>query len=96
MHGNHLKHMLIGGAVVLAALLIVGVPLGTALPYAALLACPLMMISMMLSMNGHGGHGGHGERDGRPTGQPHDVDAGGQVPEQLQHPQGTSSSAPRR
>jgi hypothetical protein len=65
MHGNHLKHMLVGGAVVLGALLIVGVPVGTALPYALLLACPLMMLFMM---RGHG-HGGHQH------------DAGDQAPE---------------
>ncbi|HEX6668766.1 MAG TPA: DUF2933 domain-containing protein [Gemmatimonadales bacterium] len=55
MSGNHLKHMAIGGGVVLATLLLVGVPAGTALTYALLLACPLMMVAMMFMMSGHGG-----------------------------------------
>ena len=37
-------------------LLLVGAPLSSALLYAVLLACPLMM----LTMGGHGGHGGAG------------------------------------
>jgi hypothetical protein len=56
MNGNHLQHMLLGGAGVFGALLLVGVPLPSALLYALLLACPLMMITM----GGHGGHGGGG------------------------------------
>ena len=51
MKGNHLTHMLLGGAAILAMLLVAGVPLGAALPYALVLACPLMMIVMMLMMN---------------------------------------------
>ena len=54
MSGNHLKHMAIGGGVVLATLLLVGVPAGTALTYALLLACPLMMVAMMFMMSGQG------------------------------------------
>jgi hypothetical protein len=53
MKGNHLTHMLLGGAAILAVLLVAGVPLGAALTYAAVLACPLMMVGMMLMMN-HG------------------------------------------
>jgi hypothetical protein len=60
MHGNHMKHMLIGGAGLLAVLLAFGVPLSTALPYAIFLACPLMMLMMLRSMGGGGGHGGGG------------------------------------
>ena len=56
MNGNHLKYMLLGGAGVFGVLLLVGVPLSSALLYAVLLACPLMM----LTMGGHGGHGGGG------------------------------------
>lgn len=56
MNSNHLKYMLLGGAGVFGALLLVGVPLTSALLYAVLLACPLMMITM----GGHGGHGGGG------------------------------------
>lgn len=58
MHGNHLKHMLIGGAVALGALLLVGLPFGTALPYALFFACAVMMVAMMFMGGGHG-HGGH-------------------------------------
>ena len=53
MIGNHLKYMLLGGAGLFGVLLLVGVPLASALLYSVLLACPLMMFTM-------GGHGGHG------------------------------------
>ena len=56
MNGNHLKYMLLGGAGVFGVLLLVGVPVSSALLYAALLACPLMMFTM----GGHDGHGGAG------------------------------------
>lgn len=58
---HHLKHMAIGGAVVLAVLLALRVDFGTALRYAALLACPLGMIAMMVFMGRRGGHH-HGEQ----------------------------------
>lgn len=56
MNGNHLKYMLLGGAGLFGILLLVGVPLTSALLYAVLLACPLMM----LTMGGHSGHSGAG------------------------------------
>jgi hypothetical protein len=56
MHGNHMKHMLIGGAGLLVVLLAFGLPLSSALLYAAFLACPLMLMMMMGSMGGGGGH----------------------------------------
>ena len=56
MNGNHLKYMLLGGAGVFGVMLLVGVPLTSALLFAVVLACPLMM----LTMGGHGGHGGVG------------------------------------
>ena len=60
---GHLKHMLIGGAAILAVLLVAGVDFGQSLQWAILLACPLMMVGMMLMMNRKGGshehdHGG--------------------------------------
>lgn len=58
MNLTHLKHMAIGAGVILAALLLVGLPIGSALTYALLLACPLMMVGMMLMMGGHGSRGG--------------------------------------
>lgn len=67
MNGNHLKYMLLGGAGVFGVLLLVGVPLSSALLYAVLLACPLMMVTM----GGHGGHGGAGhERTSRRSNEP--------------------------
>lgn len=73
-HGNHLKHMLIAGAAVLAGLLVFGVPTGSALLFAVALACPVGMMAMMYFMGrdqqghggqpdhtGHAGHTGHGQ-----------------------------------
>lgn len=81
---RHLTYMLIGGGAILVALWAFGVSLATAIPYAFLLACPLMMVFMMRGMD-HGsmGHGsmGHGApRDG--------TDAGGHkdAPSLHQHP----------
>lgn len=54
MNGSHCKYMLLGGAALFGVLLAVGVPLQSALLFAVVLACPLMMVFMM------GGHGGHG------------------------------------
>lgn len=55
-HGgkNHLFGMLGIGALVLIGLLAAGRSFGEALPLAALLACPLMMIGMMYMMRGGG------------------------------------------
>lgn len=53
---HHVKHMALGGVVILAALLVLDVNLGPALLYAVLLACPLGMAAMMFFMNRHGGH----------------------------------------
>ena len=56
---GHLKHMLIGGGAVLVVLLLVGVSVRDALPWAVLLACPLMMVGMMFMMSrGMGAKGG--------------------------------------
>jgi hypothetical protein len=65
-HGNHLKHMLIAGGVILAGLLAFGAPTGRALFTAATLACPIGMIAMtFFMMRGSQGHG---------AGQVHDSD----------------------
>ena len=52
----HIKHMLFGAAAIFAVTVVAGVPVGTALFYGLFLACPLMMIWMMigLSSQGHG------------------------------------------
>ncbi len=57
MLSNHAKHMLLGGAAILGLLLLARVPLGTAVSYAVLLACPPMMAMMMWSMGRTGAHG---------------------------------------
>ena len=57
-HGNHLKQMLIIGGVLLVGLLAFGVPTGSALITAAVLACPIGMAAMMFfMMRGTQGHG---------------------------------------
>jgi hypothetical protein len=61
-HSSHLKHMLIGGAVLLVGMVAFGVPLAAALLYAMLLACPLMMTWMVFSMSGSQRQGG-GDHD---------------------------------
>src|ERR1035437_6735789 len=61
-HGgkNHLLGMLGIGALVLVVLLATGSSFRTALPFAALLACPLMMGAMMFMMM----RGGNGRQQG--------------------------------
>ena len=57
-HGNHLKQMAIVGGVLLVGLLAFGVPTGSALITAAVLACPIGMVLMMFfTMRGSQGHG---------------------------------------
>ncbi|WP_024288372.1 hypothetical protein [Cellulomonas sp. KRMCY2] len=58
---GHLKHMVIGGAGILVVLLLFGVGFQEALPWALLLACPLMMVGMMFMMNRNHGAGASGE-----------------------------------
>ena len=73
MNRNHLSWLVVVG-VVAVALAVAGVPFGTLLPFAVLLACPLMMVFMMKGMHGmHGGesHVGHGcEHDPTRTHEP--------------------------
>ena len=54
MSVKHLGGMLGIAAVVALVLAAVGVPWTTILPFAFILACPLMMIGMMLMMGGMG------------------------------------------
>jgi hypothetical protein len=63
-HGgkNHLLGMLGIGALVLVVLLATGSSLRTALPFAVLLACPLMMGGMMFMMM-RGGNGSKQSND---------------------------------
>lgn len=67
----------LGAAVVAALLGLLGAPLASLLPFAVVLACPLMMVFMMRGMaGGHGGgedHAGHGcEHDPAGRGEPRD------------------------
>jgi hypothetical protein len=73
-HGgkSHLLGMVGIGALVLVVLLFAGKSFGEALPLAALLACPLMMIGMMFMMRG--GNNSHQHDDNAPSDQ-HDHDA---------------------
>jgi hypothetical protein len=74
---SHLLGMLAAGLVALVVLLAAGRSFGEALPLAALLACPLMMIGMLFMMgrgSSHGAHGSgsqggscHAETDDRPV-----------------------------
>lgn len=74
---SHLLGMLAAALVALAVLLAAGRSFGEALPLAALLACPLMMIGMLFMMGrgtSHGAHGSgshegscHAETDDRPV-----------------------------
>ena len=79
MNGNHMKHMLFAGAGVFGVLLLVGVPLTSALLYAVALSCPLMMLTM-------GGHSGHGGAGGDPSSRSSDEpDKSTDRPHQHQH-----------
>jgi type III secretory pathway component EscV len=84
---NHGKHMLIGGAGILAVLLVAGIPLGVALTYAVVLACPLMMFMMNRGNGGNGG-GGHGDRT-------HTSRAGQPGPPRRSPPSVSTTSVPR-
>lgn len=70
---RHVTYMLIASGALFVGLWAFGVSLSTALPYAFLLACPLMMVFMMRGMDhgdrGHGsiGHGGVGHEAPRET-----------------------------
>jgi Protein of unknown function (DUF2933) len=60
LHDRMLTYLLAAVAIG-TVLAIAGVPLAALLPYALLLACPLMMIFMMRGMGGDGeDHTGHG------------------------------------
>lgn len=63
MSVKHLGGMLGIAAVVALVLAAVGVPWTTILPFAFILACPLMMIGMMLMMGGMGMGMSHDQRD---------------------------------
>jgi len=63
-HSNRMVPWLVAAAAVAALLIAFGAPLASLLPFAIVLACPLMMVFMMRGMAGmHGSredHTGHG------------------------------------
>ncbi|MBX6371049.1 MAG: DUF2933 domain-containing protein [Acidothermus sp.] len=61
MRGKHFAQMAIGAAILPGLFVLAGFPLERALPYALVLACPLMMVVMMAFMSrGDHHHGGCG------------------------------------
>jgi len=65
----HLVGMLAAAAVILVVLVLAGRSWGEALPLAALLACPLMMIGMVFMMGRTQGHGQDQDQQGAHAGQ---------------------------
>ena len=64
MHSNRMVPWLVGAAALAALLIAFGAPLASLVPFAIVLACPLMMFVMMRGMAGmhdqgedHTGHG---------------------------------------
>jgi Protein of unknown function (DUF2933) len=60
MKQNQMLTCIAAAAIVAAILIVVGAPVVSLLPFALVLACPLMMIFMMRSMSGSEDHTGHG------------------------------------
>jgi hypothetical protein len=74
--------MLIGGAAILAVLLVAGIDFRRALQWAVALACPVMMIGMMVMMNRKGGTHRHGSSEGETGSRVVDADPGARAPKQ--------------
>ena len=77
---SHLAGMLAAGAVIVMVLVVAGRSWGEALPLAALLACPLMMIGMMFMMGRTQGHGMDHSEQRSEDGRGETVDAGSPPP----------------
>jgi hypothetical protein len=58
MHRTHMKYLLVAAGALAVGLLLAGTPVQSLLPFALVLACPLMMVFMMRGMHGDHGHGG--------------------------------------
>ena len=72
MDRNRLPTYVVVATVAAVVLAVAGVPLASLLPFAVLLACPLMMVFMMRGMHGstsgggcgmHGSHNDHASRE---------------------------------
>jgi hypothetical protein len=61
MKMTNMKWLVVGAPIALVALVSAGIPLASLLPFAIVLACPLMMMGM------HGGHGNHGMKNEVPN-----------------------------
>jgi hypothetical protein len=61
MRAKNLPTMVVGALVVVVVFALLGVPPERLLPWALVLACPLMMLVMMRGM--HGGEQGHSRQD---------------------------------
>ena len=70
-HKNHLKYMLLAGGAIAAVLLATGVRPGQALLTAAVLACPLMMVGMMVFMSRGAGGSAHSHSGAERSGGEH-------------------------
>jgi hypothetical protein len=57
MHGTFMRYLLVAAGALVVGLLAAGTSLQSLLPYALILACPLMMVFMMRGMGGHADHG---------------------------------------
>ena len=69
---KHIAAMLGVGAVGVAVLFAFGLPLTTALLFAFILACPLMMVWMMFMMGGNGmNHGANHDQKAKSDGNTH-------------------------
>ena len=75
MHGTSMRYLLVGAGALVVGLLIAGTSLLSLLPYALILACPLMMVFMMRGVGGPTGHGAEHTQD-RPARDRDDATAG--------------------
>ncbi|HET8661690.1 MAG TPA: hypothetical protein VFM55_22185 [Micromonosporaceae bacterium] len=59
-----MRYLLVAGGALVVGMLVAGTSLQSLLPILLILACPLMMIGMMVGMRGHSGGGGHSHHCG--------------------------------
>lgn len=58
MHGTYMRYLVVGAVALAVGMFAAGTSLQSLLPILLVLACPLMMIAMMVGMRGHGSNGG--------------------------------------
>ncbi|HET8681360.1 MAG TPA: hypothetical protein VFM54_05750 [Micromonosporaceae bacterium] len=65
MGGTRMRYLLVAGGALVVGMFVAGTSVQSLLPVLLVLACPLMMIGMMVGMRGHsGGGGGHSHHCG--------------------------------